>query len=477
MNVAGAIPIAGNFNVNHPGDEIGLFNAGKWGLDFDADFVIEENEVFTGVITGVPVVGDFDGDGDDDLATFNNNQFFFDLATGIGNKNFFGNQDAYFIWGFPGVLDRPIAADVDQDGIDDIGLWVPRNSASLPREISEWYFLVSDTRTALITYDEKRGQSEPTNDEFFSTYLKGNTSIAPGQLIRFLSGENAGKVGVVTDFDPETGKVEFDAISPFALVAPEPGDIIAIGGLQGSIVTLNHAFSPAPFGNDLFAEFGDELALPLVGNFDPPTAPTVFAPDTGIAGDYDNSGGVGSGDYNAWKANFGSTTALANGNGDSTADAADYVMWRKFFSAAGGASAPSSAAGPDVDAAPADSIALAMESEVIAVQAKADSNESPDSSRPNGRTGLSVLQKSRLADNSFTRPSNTLRPFAANRSAPIKPAICDFLFADRRLILLDRTQTRTRSDFDFPSAPANDRPDREHFERDRALEIAWEQLA
>ncbi len=29
-------------------------------------------------------------------------------------------------------------------------------------------------------------------------------------------------------------------------------------------------FTPEPFGHDLFARFGDEFALPVVGNFDPP---------------------------------------------------------------------------------------------------------------------------------------------------------------------------------------------------------------
>ena len=33
FNVAGAIPVAGNFDYNAAnGDEIGLYNQGKWGL-------------------------------------------------------------------------------------------------------------------------------------------------------------------------------------------------------------------------------------------------------------------------------------------------------------------------------------------------------------------------------------------------------------------------------------------------------------
>lgn len=40
--------------------------------------------------------------------------------------------------------------------------------------------------------------------------------------------------------------------------------------VAGSSSALNHLFSTAPLGNDRYAEFGDERALPIVGNFDPP---------------------------------------------------------------------------------------------------------------------------------------------------------------------------------------------------------------
>src|SRR5690606_112794 len=152
------------------------------------------------------------GDGLDDLAVFNNNQWFFDLANdGLGTTNtgafgadFVGtDRDQTLIWGFPGVLDRPVAAAMDQDGIDDTGLWVPRTSAQTPRPESEWYFLLSD-------------------------------------------------------------------------------DFVARGGARvpGTIVTLDHAFTPVPFGNDIYAEFGDEKALPIVGNFDPPVTDGPSNPGT-----------------------------------------------------------------------------------------------------------------------------------------------------------------------------------------------------
>src|SRR5262249_42387753 len=159
-------------------------NSGKWGLDFNHNFVIEANEIISTNLFGRPIVGNFDGDknidgsGKDDLAVFNNNVFSFDLA-----NNGFGAVDRQLGWGVPGVLDQPVAADMDQDGIDDIGLWVPRNSATQPGAVTEWYFLVS-------------------ND--------------PSGTLR----------------------------------------------TTGNINRLNHAFTPTPFGKDLYAEFGDDRAQP-----------------------------------------------------------------------------------------------------------------------------------------------------------------------------------------------------------------------
>jgi hypothetical protein len=54
------------------------------------------------------------------------------------------------------------------------------------------------------------------------------------------------------------------------------------GGNQ--VDALNHPFSPSPLGNDLFAQFGDAFALPLVGNFDPPVNPSAQTPTSTALG-------------------------------------------------------------------------------------------------------------------------------------------------------------------------------------------------
>jgi len=45
--------------------------------------------------------------------------------------------------------------------------------------------------------------------------------------------------------------------------------------IAGTVNLLAHAFTPVPFGRDLYAAYGDDAALPLVGNFDPPPTTVV----------------------------------------------------------------------------------------------------------------------------------------------------------------------------------------------------------
>ncbi|MCH2131651.1 MAG: dockerin type I domain-containing protein, partial [Pirellulaceae bacterium] len=202
-------PIAGNFDGNlDNGDEVALFDGVTWHFDRDHDFLVggagDNSHVVNGM-RGYPIVGDFNGDGVDDLGTWTDDTFQIAVATSApGTPAVWPTSVTHsFRFGFIGVRERPVAADMNMDGIDDLGLWVPDREGMAPREGSEWFFLVSGNVS-----DQNGG------------------TIGPSVLDR-----------IVTDSTTGLSVVEFATV---------------------------------PFGNDITAQMGDEYALPLVGNFDPP---------------------------------------------------------------------------------------------------------------------------------------------------------------------------------------------------------------
>ena len=49
------------------------------------------------------------------------------------------------------------------------------------------------------------------------------------------------------------------------------------GGSDYGVTEPRAEFTPVPFGPDRYAKFGDEYALPVVGNFDPPVTGEAVA--------------------------------------------------------------------------------------------------------------------------------------------------------------------------------------------------------
>jgi hypothetical protein len=57
--------------------------------------------------------------------------------------------------------------------------------------------------------------------------------------------------------------------------------------------------------------------------------PPACANCLGLTGDYNADGLVNQGDYETWRASFGTANPAADGNVDGVVDAADYVLWRR----------------------------------------------------------------------------------------------------------------------------------------------------
>jgi hypothetical protein len=121
---------------------------------------------------------------------------------------------------------------MNQDGIDDIGLWMPARDGITPRGQSEWYFLVSG-----VTQND----TQPYVPAHLGPTIPGSGDPTPGSYLA-----NPALYGLA---NYTNGRIVTDPLTP--------GQNIV-------------RFQPVPFGNDLYMQFGDEFALPLVGNFDPP---------------------------------------------------------------------------------------------------------------------------------------------------------------------------------------------------------------
>jgi hypothetical protein len=203
------LPVAGNFDGNPlNGDEVGVFTGTTWWFDTNHDFKVDTSLVAAAGFVGYPIVGDFDGDGNDDLAVWTDDRFKFDLSS----DGLDGAVDAQFRFGFPGANERPVAADVNGDGFDDIGLFVPNQASAAPDEAAEWYILVS-------------GQ------------VQNNGDVQPGD------------------------------VGPLPTLGPSIIDRIVIDPIDGQRIVR---FTTKPFGRDIYLHYGDEFSLPLIGNFDPP---------------------------------------------------------------------------------------------------------------------------------------------------------------------------------------------------------------
>ena len=118
----GDVPVTGDWN-NDGSDEVGFYRGGAWYLDWNGDdqFTGADRLYFFGGVPGdTPVVGDWNGDGADEIGIFRNGYYWILDADGNGQFNPAGDVATPY-GGMAG--DIPVTGDWDGDGTTEIGIF------------------------------------------------------------------------------------------------------------------------------------------------------------------------------------------------------------------------------------------------------------------------------------------------------------------------------------------------------------------
>ena len=127
-----ATPITGDWNGDGD-DELGLYHRGRFYLDltangsWDAESGGDVHHYFQIASiddTALPIIGDWDGDGVDDLGLYDQGRFYLDL-TANGSWDAESGGDAHHYFNLASIDDTalPVIGDWDGDGIDELGLY------------------------------------------------------------------------------------------------------------------------------------------------------------------------------------------------------------------------------------------------------------------------------------------------------------------------------------------------------------------
>ncbi|MFO1019515.1 MAG: VCBS repeat-containing protein [Planctomycetales bacterium] len=120
FGAAGDKPVVGDWNGDGF-DDIGIWRSGFFYLDANGNGVYDgptiDRYFAFGLTTDTPVAGDWNGDGIDDIGVWRAGKFYLDT----NSSRSFDSNDGTYTFGTTG--DTPIIGDWNGDGKDDIGVW------------------------------------------------------------------------------------------------------------------------------------------------------------------------------------------------------------------------------------------------------------------------------------------------------------------------------------------------------------------
>lgn len=222
----------------------------RWLIDTNHDGVINPTQgdyfVIQPAVPGfnlsaLPIAGRFNPDLEfDQIGLFDGTKFLLDTDGDF----ILEASDALIVTSLRGA---PIAGDFDGDGLDDLGTW----------KVDRFYFDFAV---------DGFGSVDATIDFGFP-------GVAEQPVAADMDQDGIDDVGL---FVPRrSGIIPEELAEWYFLVS---NDFDGTVRTTGAVSTLDHPFSPTPLGQDLYAQFGDEFALPVVGNFDPPATATPSTP-------------------------------------------------------------------------------------------------------------------------------------------------------------------------------------------------------
>ena len=195
------VPVLGNFDGQAAnGDEVGLFTGNRWYFDTDHDFQLSDETAVSSGLVGRPVVGDFDGDGVEDLATWQAAQSQLQLslsgdlhgglAAALAQGRVEMTRSFRFDASLPprGFQDRLLAGDLDGDRIDDLAIWSPGTTNLVMASGGTWHVLRS--RGDSLAAHAANAAADPNGFEIHSQTVRGEPLVGRFSCRPDSAGEN-----------------------------------------------------------------------------------------------------------------------------------------------------------------------------------------------------------------------------------------------------------------------------------------------